>query len=337
MTLGRKRSGKSALLETIAVNGNGPIFDLYGSRDNEGLTWLRSPLKDKKILLLHGDNMKVDTNIADTCKVSEFTLAKLDEYTVIISAGCCYNRIEDEWKSVCKVADQLWHRESWSSSSIVKLMIREGSNLLASRDVLGHEQTVAIIKLAYCARELAHSGFQILIDSIRDVGIDKSIRTSSDYIFIKALGVEGLPDEISFLYRYFHPRKVQRMPPDEFRVMSAAGPLGLGTFDLPYWHVHRGENLKGKFDITIKSPEGIIEEDMDLFHTTDNEHARIIELRVTPAEDGKKRSMAKIAAIVIRSSKVVLDQIRLHNENVSSNGVCPRCQSVQGRFQKIVI
>ena len=64
--LGVRGSGKSSFLEHVAcqyLKEDAVVFDLFGSRDGEGLAWLRSPYaKDKKILLLHGDNVDVDAS-----------------------------------------------------------------------------------------------------------------------------------------------------------------------------------------------------------------------------------------------------------------------------------
>jgi hypothetical protein len=53
--LGLRGTGKSSLLEHVAeqhlAEGH-VVFDLFGSRDGEGLAWLRSPhVKDKQVLL----------------------------------------------------------------------------------------------------------------------------------------------------------------------------------------------------------------------------------------------------------------------------------------------
>ncbi|MGB9809632.1 MAG: hypothetical protein ACPLSA_06305, partial [Caldanaerobacter sp.] len=59
--VGARGSGKSTLLEHIAQRymWNGfSIFDLFGSRDGEGLGWLRAPeAKEKNILLLKGEDV----------------------------------------------------------------------------------------------------------------------------------------------------------------------------------------------------------------------------------------------------------------------------------------
>jgi hypothetical protein len=65
-SLGLRGTGKSSLLEHIAehyIAEGHVIFDLFGSRDGESLAWLRSPYaKDKKILLLKGENVDVEAS-----------------------------------------------------------------------------------------------------------------------------------------------------------------------------------------------------------------------------------------------------------------------------------
>ena len=62
--LGVRGCGKSSFLETIGayhIKKGNAVLDVYGSRDVEALSWLRSPyVEGKKVLLAHSEAASVD-------------------------------------------------------------------------------------------------------------------------------------------------------------------------------------------------------------------------------------------------------------------------------------
>jgi hypothetical protein len=325
---GGKETGKSSLAETIASKYE-VVLDLFGSRDNEGLGWLRSP-KLKKALLLKGKDVMVDCNCADVKNTVDFKLTDLDNYNIIISAAAFYRGIKDEWKNLALLMDKLWYRASWSQ--IACLLIREGSSLIASRHIMGEDQTQATNYTVYVLKEMRHCGFAIALDTIRWFGVDRDYRAVTDYTFFKAIGTEGVPKDLHFLYRYFKPSKMQQMKPDEFRVLSREASIGIGTFDLPAWHKREGENLLKLFDINVSYPDKPMEEEKPNQRVNEYEHIRIIKLRVDSPEGSL--GMEKIGKQIGRSSKTVFEQLRQHNNYVQSIGECPRCAKVDPAYSK---
>ena len=56
------------------------ILDLFGSRDGEGLAWLRNPNVSKnEVLLIHGDNVDVKAPCDDRA-ISDLTLDDFNDY-----------------------------------------------------------------------------------------------------------------------------------------------------------------------------------------------------------------------------------------------------------------
>jgi len=132
--LGIRGAGKSSLLEHIAelhLERGHAILDLFGSRDGEGLAWLRSPwAEEKRILLYHGDNADVSAPY-DTKKVSEASLSDLNDYDILISASPLYSSPSDEFLQVNRLTNLLYQRLSWRR--LVYVIVREAANLYYSR------------------------------------------------------------------------------------------------------------------------------------------------------------------------------------------------------------
>lgn len=129
--VGVRGSGKSACLEHIGESylaGGHKVLDLFGSRDGEGLAWLRSQhAKGKKILLIHGDNTTVSGSFVMR-NISKLSLSDFNEYDILISASPLYSSMHDEFTQVNRVVDVLYKRLSWTK--LVYMIIRESGNLL---------------------------------------------------------------------------------------------------------------------------------------------------------------------------------------------------------------
>jgi len=326
--VGGIRSGKSSLLELLGSKHK-KIIDLYGSRDNEGLAWLRSPFKDS-VLLLKGQSAKVDCNCADVMNTIDVKLKDLEKYKVVISVSSFYSRIEEEWYSISKFFDKLWHRTHWHEPWCV--LIREASNLVYSRLSLGETQQMAKSYMIYVIREMRHCGFALVIDTIRWHSIDIDLRTIADYTFIKAQGIEGLPRSLRFVYRYFKPYGVMRMPVNKFIILSRHGPIGFGSSICPPWHKQEKENLLAKFDIRTSYSELPYNAERGFGRVSDYEHLRIIKARI---ETGK--GMEKLAEDLGRSSKTIFKHINVHNNMIHAVGECDRCLRVGSPFAKQLI
>lgn len=325
---GGKGKGKSSLAEAIACHYP-KVIDLFGSRDNEGLAWCRSPYKDS-VLFLKGNSVKIDCNCADVMNMSDVTLADLAKHKAIISVSAFYSNLAEEWLCLGKLMDKLWRRigytEPWN------IIVREASNLLYSRLSLGENQQSAKNYIIYVFREMRHCGYAVTVDTLRWYSIDIDVRTLADYTFIKAQGIEGLPRGLRFIYRYYSPASVMRMKTPNFIILSREGPIGHGYFDYPDFHKEEHENLLTLFDIRPEYKE-MPNYGSDLSSkVSDFEHVRIIKTRIESSE-----GMEKLGEKIGRSSKTIFSHIKRHNAMIETVGECDRCIRVNAPYAKELI
>ncbi|MCJ7634920.1 hypothetical protein MUP77_21340, partial [Candidatus Bathyarchaeota archaeon] len=150
----------------------------------------------------------------------------------------------------------------------------------------------------------------------------------SDYLILKAQGVQGLARDLQWLYSYFNPATVRNMPPQYFIMISKTGALGLGEFPYPEWHKKEKENILSNVGIKVEYSEPVLEgEYRGTFRTvSDKEHAEMIRIYV---EEGL--GLNKIAEMLGRSSRTPLMQIQRHNNAVERSGFCPVCRRIQSK------
>jgi hypothetical protein len=104
------------------------VFDMFASRDGENLAWLRSPyVKDKRILLLKGENVDVQSSFP--CKtVESLTLNDVENFDIIISASPLHLNPDQEFYNAARLTDLLYKRLHYKR--LVYLIVREAANLL---------------------------------------------------------------------------------------------------------------------------------------------------------------------------------------------------------------
>jgi len=327
---GRPGAGKSSLVECIA-NEYPIIIDLFGSRDNEGLAWCRSPRADS-VLLLKGSSTDVSCSWP-VKNAADITLEDIGKYKAVVSCSSFYSQMKEEYRALEKIMIKLWQRTYWNDAWC--LAIREAGNLLYSRQSIGENQQEAKAYIIYVLREMRHCGIAPILDAIRWFSIDIDARSIAAYTFLKAQGIEGLPESLHFIYKYYDPFGVMRMAIDKFIVVSAAGPIGDGRNDCPYWHKKEHENLLQLLDIRVERGDMTDLEDTSSSHVNEYEHVRIVQSRYESPEG--ERSMEKIAVKVGRSSATVFKQIAYHNSTVKSDGECDRCSRVKCLLAKQVL
>lgn len=322
---GVKDTGKSSLNENLATHyaerENAKILDLFGSRDNEGLGWCRSPYKDS-ILFVTGDSVDVSCSW-NTIKLSKLKLSDIEKYKVLISVSAFYSKLKEEHIGIKLLMDLFWTRTHWTD--VWYMLIRETANLIYSRISVGEDQTKAKAYVIYVLREARHMGYAVGADAIRYMGIDIDLRSLADYTFIKACGQLGLPDQMRFLYRYFNPYSVMRMPKDAFALVSKTGTIWKGYFEYPYWHKKEKENLLSDLGIQLEYGEQI--DYGDKGQVSDFEHEEIIRLRKSGV------SQIKVAEQKKRSSRTIWSNTDKHNKDIDSLGYCERCKRLKSPLQ----
>ncbi len=304
------------------------VLDLYGSRDGEGLAWLRSEwVKDKHVLLLHGDNVDVQSNY-QTKNVSKLSLKDLENYDIIISATPMYISPDQEFREVNRVLDLLYKRQTYKR--LVYAVVREASNLWYSRLSVSRDQLKAKAEAVYLVRESRHMGLAVGMDTLKFTSVDIDLRVVVDYQIIKSVGLFGLPDDLQWLYHIINPQIIRRMPKQNFVILSKNGSIGIGVFSKIPWHKQEGENIVKAVGLKIEyGEEPQLGEDRHFFKTVgDYEHAEILALYLDA-----KQSMHKIAERKKRSKATIHSQIREHDQAVKRSGFCAKCRRVNGKHE----
>jgi hypothetical protein len=321
MAFGIRGSGKSTLLEHIGENfmeKGSPIVDLFGSRDGEALAWLRSPgIEAKKVLLLHGDNTDVASSY-DSKPVSRYTVADLDHYDLIISSSPLYSSIDEEFRQVNKITDQIYARMVWTKPAYV--IVREAANLIYSRLKVSPDQTIAKGEMTYLIREARHCGFSMALDSQKLSSIDIDVRITIDYLFFKSLGIQGLPDDYRWLYKVYNPLKLQKMNEKYFLILTKTGSHGIGTFPYHDWHKKPGEDILKAVGVEVHHGEEMIQSKPDS-KIGDLQHAEIIKMR----NAGLSYRIIAINQGGI-SSATPYAHTTAHNKEIKRIGECSKCR-----------
>lgn len=328
--LGMRGSGKSTFLETTAEGflraGNG-VLDLFGSRDGESLAWLRSSwAKDKKILLLKGDN--VDVKSSWPCKNAEaLELCDFENYDLIISSSPLYQSIDQEFSDAAIIENKLYQRLQYDK--IVFMCCREASNFFYSRLKVSDNQLFAKSEMTYLLRESRHMGVSLGLDSIRSYAIDIDIRQLSDYMILKAQGVQGLSRELKWLYSYIDATLLRKLSPDKFFVVTKNGSIGAGKFPEVSWHKQERENILEAVGISREIGEICHEaQNKGTFKTvSDKEHKEIIERYGTG-----DISMVKLGEQMSRSSRTIGMHVDSHDSSIDKAGFCAVCKRAHCSF-----
>jgi hypothetical protein len=329
--LGVRGEGKSSLLEHLAelhLKGGHAVLDLFGSRDGEGLAWLRSPYAQEKILLLHGDNADVTAPV-DTKPVGKVRLSDFEDYDIVISSSPLYSSPSDEFTQVARLTDLLYKRLSWKR--LIFCITREAANLYYSRLRVAENQINAKAEMTYLIREARHMGIAMGLDTLKFTSIDLDIRSVIDYMIMKSQGVTGLPDDLSFLYGFIEPHVFRKMPPGNFVLMTRTGSIGLEAFPELPWHKQERENILRVLGITVEHGEDLkYGEEKGTFKTIgDEEHVELVKLYLN-----EKLSMDKIHKLKDRSPATVKNQLDKHNEAIKRVGFCSVCKRAGGQYFK---
>jgi len=287
-------------------------------------------MQDKKILLLKGENVDVDCSypvkLAD-----QLTLHDVQNYDIIISSSPLYLNVDQEFFNAAKLTDLLYKRIHWKR--LIYLVVREAANFYYSRLKVSENQVFAKSQMIYLIREARHVGIALGLDSIRYYAIDIDIRNLTDYLILKAQGVYGLAADLKWLYNYFDPTVVRKMPQPYFLIVTRSGALGLGEFPYNTWHKEEKEDILSNLGIKVEYGEVPKQaEYRGTFKTlSDNEHSEIIRLYVE-----ELLSTHNIAKKLGRSARTPVIHIHMHDDAVRRSGFCPACRRAGSPFEAVV-
>jgi hypothetical protein len=329
-SLGTRGSGKSSFLEHVAENylerGNG-VFDLFGSRDGESLAWLRSPhVKDKKILLLKGENLDVQCSFP-VKSAESVTVQDFEANDIIISSSPLYLGMDQEFALAAKLTDTLYKR--LFHDKLIFLVCREAANFYYSRLKVSDSQLYAKAQMTYLIREARHMGIALGLDSIRFYAIDIDIRSLSDYLILKSQGVQGLSKDLKWLYKYVNPSLMRYMKPQQFIMLTNRGSIGYGIFPEIPWHKRERENILSDVGIKVTYGEVLRESESEgTFRTvSDKEHVEMVRLFIE-----ENLGFVKMGLRVNRSSATTQKHVNIHNALVRGSGFCTSCRRANGKY-----
>jgi len=333
--LGTRGSGKSSLLESIGesfIERGHSILDLFGSRDGEGLAWLRSPAAtDAKILLLKGENVDVscsyETRVADS-----LTLHDLNTYNMIISASPMFANIAQEFSAGAHTLDVMYRRLHYSK--LIYCVAREAANLFYSRLRVSENQLEAKSQVAYLLRESRHLGVSMGLDSLRFSSVDVDVRTVADFTFLKSQGAPGLGKDLRWMYKFVSANMLRDMQPQRFVVLSRRGAIGYGVFKEIPWHKTANEDILRNLGFRIEYSEMLTESvDRGRFKTVgDAEHVSMI---LAYVEEGM--GYVQLASRFHRSSRTPLLHVDRHNLSVQRSGFCAPCKRAHGKYAETTV
>ncbi len=300
---------------------------MFGSRDGESLAWLRSPYaKDKKVLLLKGEN--VDVQCSFPVKSAEsVTVQDFEANDIIISSSPLYLSMDQEFAYAAKLTDILYKR--LFHNKLIFLVCREAANFYYSRLKVSDSQLYAKAQMTYLIREARHMGIALGLDSIRFYAIDIDIRSLSDYLILKSQGVQGLSKDLKWLYKYVSPSLMRYMKPEQFIMLTNRGSIGYGIFPEISWHKRERENILSDVGIKVEYGEVLREsESKGAFRTvSDKEHCEMIRLYIE-----ENLGFVKMGLRVNRSSATTQKHVNVHNALVHGSGFCTSCRRANGKY-----
>ena len=341
--LGDKGSGKSSLLEALAIRYP-KVIDAFGSDDSEGLCWCKPEFEkiwksihgfSPSILLIKGRSKDVSCKW-ETCNPDELNLQKIKDHDIISTVRDFFSTEEEYFTAISKMIETLYQRKSWSE--VWALLVREAGDWIQSRFAVVKDDKDAKRQFIKGLRHGRHKGVAIMLDSLRYKNLDKEVRDEADYTWIKCLGNVKLPEDLSFLYGIFQFHGVMRMKPDRFIISTRHAAIGFGKLDYPQWHKEEFEDILSLLNIEVRNSEkGTNEKSTEeapqekSFSCGAFEHEKIIQVYF------ETKSMLRTADKTDRGYKTIWNHINKHNDDVRNLGECKECFAAKTPFSKISI
>ena len=318
LILGNANTGKSDAIECLAMH-HPHILDIYGSKDNEGLCWIRKTSGLDDALLICGDNTDLKCSWPYK-RASEVTIQDLDDYEIVIAAHSFFSSDQVKNRSLEIIAEKLDKRLEFKPGHIIFLAMRETNNILFSRLSRGVGEKEAKADLLEFIRELRHFGVSIGADMLQWTGTDRSFRDIADYMIFKNVGAKGLPPDLRFLYAFVDPAGFRRLKKNQAVMLKSNGDIAaLMKIPLLPFHKEEGVNLIKELEITIEHSDEIVESSSQ--KVGDKDHLEIIKRYLDLS------SMIGVAKSFNppKSSATINRHIHDHDGEVKTYGKCSRC------------
>lgn len=258
--------GKSALLGNLAAFYPKSI-GVYCSADDEVLADLRArhyrdkvPPKISKVIegwergLIVGPSYADVKSSWDYMPSEKLTLHDVERYDVIVFP----RRVHLSTKSFFMANEKmlsldtgvLWQRPAATQNWFVKVL--EAANILYARITLRNaKMDKAKAEMIFIIRELRHHGIALGLDFQYLTSLDREVRTNAMYSFVKNIGSDRLPKDVSWMYGWVPMGGFMQLEPNEFVCKDKFGGIYLGTFKLPPWHKTPKENIYKTMGIVV--------------------------------------------------------------------------------------
>ena len=265
---GSTDTGKSRLLIRIGIKfhneANAQIIDAFGAEnDSESTVWLLNPKTRDKTVMITGDDVQVegwDLKIP----ISDFTLEKAKDYDVVITDRALFGPFDDKkwdyryYAALAKIFELAKRREG--QRRLVALLIREAWNVIYSQMKAGisRDEQMAQNEFRKMHNQRHHANVAVVIDTQRYTDLAASVRTLTDYRYIKGFGSQPVPNELHFLYKphlfsRFNGREwmMRNTPLNQFIVLTKKNGVGIGWYaDIP-WHINKSHSPLKQLGITV--------------------------------------------------------------------------------------
>ena len=271
---GTTDTGKSRLLVRLALmfrkRSNAQIQDAFGAEnDSESTAWIDCPETKDNTLMIIGNEVKVD-GWDNVMPIGEFTLEKTKTYDVVVTDRRLFGPLDDEkwdnryYAALARLFQLNKSREGGPKARIIAFVIREAWNVIHSQMEAGisRDEQGAMRQFRKLHNQRYHSKVAALIDTQRFTDLSASVRSLTDYRYIKGFGSMPIPDELDFLFkpRLFGMKDwlVRNTPIDEFILLTYKNGVARGTYaDIP-WHIAKGYSPLREHNIvvTLKPKEG---------------------------------------------------------------------------------
>lgn len=247
-------SGKSALGENIMYNhvrNGSTAYDFYAANDNESLVALNSPYRDM-VWLVHGDEVRLECNY-NTIRISDLYPQHSPSNRIYITNKKFYKTDGDKFAALLKFTTRAQERDTFTRIDVV--FIREAQKYISSqtKSNQARNKKEALENFVDFHEEMVHSGFCVILDAQRQMEVSKSVRELTKFWYLKNLGRMEIPPEIHWIYSDntvdFDLDSLRHLNPDQFLILTDHNSIGLGTFEMPEWHIHRGSGLLASLGI----------------------------------------------------------------------------------------
>ena len=258
--IGDKFSGKSAMGEaqtaTFVRNGS-TAYDFHPAKDNENLAWLDGPYKDR-VVLVHANDIRLRCPF-ETMPIGQLDPRRSPAGKIYITCKRFYQTPGAHFRALNRFTTLVQERDDWNRVDV--LFIREAQKYIDSKLATKQIKTrrEAAQDFVDFHDESYHSGFAVVLDSQRDVRVEKDVRELTTYTYYHNMGGMEIPRKIWWIQSpdlaNFDLDTLRQLEPWQFLVMSNRDSVGLGVFEMPPWHVKRGAGLMKRLDIHVFKEE----------------------------------------------------------------------------------